>query len=172
MPNLHVALTNLRFAQRGSYFTVYADLKPAPRLSIVASHAGYGGDEDVISLSAENQNIDFTNVLTRYFWTVKDHLTGKAVPFTFYPGTGGTIIQVSSGAFKVDDSISHTKTLDASVTLQQRAPVTNELKLSVTATGGYSWNKPDLQPPPNCPPGTGSFLIDSGNTSPPVVLCK
>lgn len=146
-----LALTNVRFAQRGGFLAAYADLRPAPSLRLVGSTAGYGSDEDTIRFFAVPTNVDIVNTPTTFDWEITDAETGQPVAFTYFPGAGQSAVQFPSNAFVPDSSTGY-KTVNGKLTLDQPG-------LHVVGNGSFSWRLREPVPPPNCPPPPpGGFL--------------
>lgn len=168
LPGVHLALDNIRFAQRGGFLTVYGDMRPAPMVRLVGSTAGYGGEDDTVRFFAVPTNIDVVNTATTYSWQIRDGVTGQPVPFTVYPGTGGSAVQFASSAFVAVNTDPPRKTVEGTVTIGQAG-------LQVTGSGSFSWARATAVPPPNCPPPPGQFLSTLpggvGGYSPGIKVC-
>ncbi len=152
---LHLALTNVRFAQRGGFLSLYADIRPFPFVSLVGSTAGYGGDDDTIRFFAVPTNLSFSQG-TNFAWEITDGVTNQPVPFTIYPGTFGGGIQFPSNAFTPEDQVNKTKKVIGKLTVTQPG-------LQVTGNGSFQWNPPGPPEPPNCPgPAPQPAVISNG----------
>ena len=153
---LHLALTNVRFAERGGFLGLYADIRPFPVVTLVGSTAGYGNDDDTIRFFAVPTNLSL-DVNTHFAWEITDDVTDQPVNFTLYPGTLGSAVQFPSGAFTPADQVSKTKTVIGKVTVTQPG-------LQVVGTGKFSWNPPGPPQPPNCPGPPPQLLLQSTGT--------
>ncbi len=155
LPNVHFALSNVRFAERGSFLTAYADIRPAPMIKLVGSTAGYGGDDDTVRFFAVPYNIDIVNTPTQYQWEITDAVANKAVPFSYVQGAGKSAVQFPSAAFQVNNQTDLRKTVHGKLTLDQAA-------LHVVGNADFSWTKATPVPPSNCPlPGPSPTLLRS-----------
>lgn len=146
VPGLHVSLDKVRYQQRGGFVSVYADLRPTPRIGIAPSTEQIGG-VTYLRFFPQLWNIDVSTPTT-YTWSVKDAATGQVVATTFYPGTSNSAVMAPVTSFQ-DSPTNFGPGKKALVTLTVRQGA----NLEVTATGETVWYPP--APPPNnpCIPG-------------------
>lgn len=151
VPGTHLALSNVRFADRGGHLAVYADIAPLPLIRLVGSSAGYGGEDDTIRFFAVPTNVNIGDPSASIAWSIKDKVTGQPVGFSYVPGTGKTAVQFPSNAFTPADNVDKRKTVQGSVTVDLG-------DIHVVGNGEFSWVPPQPVPPPNCPSAPGQFL--------------
>ena len=157
IPGFHAALSNVRFAQRGGYLAVYADLRTIPYVAIAIPPVQPGDTDIRFAIGAQTRDIDFSKK-TDVIWEVTDHATGLAVATTGVPGTeltlpstGSDMVRAPLAAFQQTTGESGPqKVVDVKLTIRQS-------DLSASATASFTWHPPS--PPNPCNPlGTGFSL--------------
>jgi len=153
VPSIGLDLTNVRSAQRGGFIGVYADLKPAPSLSISISTSGIGSIDDDLRFFPNPGNITPPWTLK---WGVTDTATGP-------PGTKVTTVPVPTDSDAVQAPLSSFATFtDADGDLTKTANATLELDqptLQIKATQDYTWHPPLPPPKTGCLPGTPAATV-------------
>lgn len=152
VPGLHVSLDNVRYQQRGGFVSVYADLRPTPRIAIVPSTERIGST-DYLRFFPQLWNID-VSIPTTYTWTVKDAATGLALPTTPHPFATTSAVMLPVTAFQ-DSPTNFGPGKKALVTLTVR----QGSNLEVTATGETVWYPPAPPPSNPCAPGLRAGLL-------------
>jgi hypothetical protein len=146
VPGLHVSLDAVHSQQRGGFLTVYANLRPTPRVEVVPSTEQVDG-VTYLRFFPQVYNIDATDPSTTYTWVVTDANTGQVVPTTPYPYAQQTAVWVPVTDFvEVDGNFGKERHAIATLTLDQTA-------LHVSATGDMRWMPPTPPPPSPCAPG-------------------
>ncbi len=152
VPGMRVSLDQVRFAQRGGFLTVAADLRPTPRIEIAVSTEGYG-DATRVRFFPRLWNIDVGQATT-YTWAVSDAVTGQPVATTPMPGTGGSGVSAPITAFtETPTNFGPGKIVAATLTVRQP-------NLEVTASTTFDWWPP--APPPNNPCAPSGFPLRAG----------
>ena len=140
---LHAAVSDVRFAQRGGYLAVYADLRPLPRVGIAVS---FDATKQAIRffLGSDSYNIDFTRPTT-YKWEITDSVTGQAVATTPDPTNPDAVDALVTAFAQTNGNFGPERRVHAKLTVTQIST-----GLSVSGSTDFSWNLP--APPNPCNP--------------------
>jgi hypothetical protein len=164
VPGLHVSLDAVHSQQRGGFLTVYANLRPTPRVEVVPSTETTDG-VTYLRFFPQVYNIDATDPSTRFTWVVKDANTGQVVPTAPYPYAPTSAVWVPVTSFvEVDGNLGKERHAIATLTLDQTS-------LEVSATGDARWSPPSPPPPSPCGPGHLVAKATSGGGTGAVIGC-
>ncbi len=151
VPSIGLDLTNIRFADRGGFLGVYADMKPAPSLGISISPSGLGTSVDEALRffpSALNINPPWT-----LNWEIKDATTGQLVK-TAPVSTDNNAVEAPLTSFTEHTASDGGTERSAAASLTLTQP-----NLQISANATYDWY------PPVGPPPTGCLSTSSGGTA-------
>ncbi len=158
IPGFDVAITNLRFSQRGGYLTVLGDLGRVPRLSVAISDGQLPQSLQFAPTGAVDINFQVPG--TTYEWTITDGVTNQPVASTVVPGTGNSFVTVPLSAFT--EAPGPQKKVNATLKLSQPG-------FGIVATGSYTWNPPVPPGNPNC--GIPGAVFKQVSPTPPTGTC-
>jgi len=152
VPGFSAALSNVRFAQRGGYLAVYANLRPIPKASIAISE-NQSTEVPSLRFFPVLTNIDVSRPTT-YTWEITDVKTGLPVATAPIVGAELSAVRAPLNAFVDTPNSAGTefgKAARAKLTVRQA-------NLEVVAIGDYTWYPP-TPPQQNPCPGASARLV-------------